>query len=127
MKTVLFLLSLTLGPLLSLGGLVHFRLGNLNEPFQQIVRLADAGRPFVFHLLNSHETTVVNRTQTAAVSGVRVQSKWNWRIVDLFKLPRAYMKVDEGAIGKVVRALKGKTDIPGVEVSEDKQIAASPP
>lgn len=61
----------------------------------------------------------------APVAGVRVQSKWSWRLVDADKLPRAYMKIDEGAIGKVVRAMKGKTNIPGVEAFEEKQVAAT--
>jgi hypothetical protein len=31
-------------------------------------------------------------------------------------LPREYLRPDEKAIGKVVKALKGSTRIPGVEV-----------
>ena len=61
----------------------------------------------------------------AAVSGVRVQTKWKWRFVDESKVPREYLQVDEVAIGKVVRAMKGNTSIPGIEAYEDKQIAAS--
>lgn len=41
---------------------------------------------------------------------------WKFEVVDVCALPGEYVLADEVAIGKVVRALKGKTKIPGVRV-----------
>ncbi len=54
------------------------------------------------------------------VAGVSFTKQWKFRIKNPALVPREYMTVDEVKIGKVVRALKDQTSIPGVEVySED--------
>jgi hypothetical protein len=45
---------------------------------------------------------------------------WKFRIVNQNIIPRQYLKVDEVAIGGVVRALKGQTNIPGIEPYEER-------
>ena len=58
------------------------------------------------------------------VDGISSRGGWKFRIVDEALIPREYLSVDEGKIGKVVRALEGRTNIPGVEVYEEKTIVA---
>ena len=41
---------------------------------------------------------------------------WKFEIVDQALIPREYLSVNESAIGKVVQALKGGANIPGVRV-----------
>lgn len=59
---------------------------------------------------------VVVQKTTPKVAGVSFSKQWKFRITDPNKIPRQYLKVDEVAIGGVVRSLKGATNIPGVEV-----------
>jgi transcriptional regulator of heat shock response len=45
---------------------------------------------------------------------------WKYRIKDVNKIPRDYMIPDEVKIGQLVRALKKQTNIPGIEVYEER-------
>ena len=58
---------------------------------------------------------VVPKT-TPKVAGVSFTKQWKFRITDPNKIPREYLTPDEVKIGGVVRALKDKANIPGVEV-----------
>ena len=44
---------------------------------------------------------------------------WKFRIVDEGQIPRQYMTPDMVKIGGVVRAMKGVTNIPGIQVYEE--------
>ena len=58
------------------------------------------------------------------VAGVTFREVWNFEIVDAQAIPRQYLSVNESAIGKVVKALKADTLIPGIRVFPTKEIAA---
>jgi hypothetical protein len=62
---------------------------------------------------------IVPRT-TPKVAGISYREVWKFRITDSSKLPRDYTRPDEIKIGGVVRAMKGVTNIPGVEVYCDR-------
>lgn len=51
--------------------------------------------------------------------GVSVATNWNFRITDEAVIPREYLMVDEKKIRQVVKALKNKCAIPGIEVYPD--------
>lgn len=59
---------------------------------------------------------VVVPKQTPKTAGVSTAQNWKFRITDVNLIPREYMQPNEVAIGQVVRALKNKTVIPGVEI-----------
>jgi len=44
---------------------------------------------------------------------------WKFRVIDIKKVPVQYLKVDEIKVGQVVRAMKGETNIPGIQVYEE--------
>lgn len=50
------------------------------------------------------------------LQGTSVRNRYDFDIVDVNLIPRQYLIVDTAAIGKVVRALKEKTNIPGIKV-----------
>ena len=50
------------------------------------------------------------------MQGTTIRSRYDFDIVDVNLIPREYLLVDTAAIGKVVRALKDKTNIPGIKV-----------
>ena len=50
------------------------------------------------------------------MQGTSVRNRYDFDIVDPNLIPREYLIVDTAAIGKVVRALKEKTNIPGIRV-----------
>ena len=67
---------------------------------------------------------VVLERSTPKVSGINYREVWRFRVVDPTKIPREYLAVDEQKIGGVVRAMKGATAIPGIEVYPDKVASA---
>lgn len=71
------------------------------------------------------ETVAVQAAPALKVSGISAPEIWKFRIVDANAIPREYLMVDEVAIGKVVRALKAKTRIAGVEVYPESSIRAA--
>lgn len=50
------------------------------------------------------------------MQGTSIRNRYDFDIVDVNLIPREYLIVDTAAIGKVVRALKDKTNIPGIKV-----------
>jgi len=58
------------------------------------------------------------------LEGVSVRQIWKFRIIDENAIPREYLKVDEASIGVVVRTLKDRARIPGVEVYSEDSLAA---
>lgn len=62
---------------------------------------------------------VVVRSSVPRVEGVSSAQVWKFRITDVNKIPREYMIPDEKVIGQIVRAMKSKTAIPGVEAYPD--------
>lgn len=59
------------------------------------------------------------------VSGVSTRTAWGYRIVNPALIPKEYMIPDTVMIGGVVRALKGQTSIPGIEVFEERIVVAA--
>lgn len=57
-------------------------------------------------------------------AGISSREVWKFAITDHASIPREYLIPDEKAIGGVVRALKGKTNIPGVRVFSEDTIAS---
>jgi hypothetical protein len=58
---------------------------------------------------------VVPETVSAKVEGQgSMVENWYFEIADANAVPREYLLINESAIGKVVKALKGATNIPGV-------------
>lgn len=61
---------------------------------------------------------VILPSAVAPVAGAVTRTTWKFRIVNAALIPREYLSVDEVKIGGVVRAMKGATNIRGVEVYE---------
>lgn len=66
----------------------------------------------------------VSQVAAPKVGGISIPKVWTFEITDASLIPREYLLVDETKIRKVVAALKGSTNIPGVRVTEVKRIAA---
>jgi hypothetical protein len=58
------------------------------------------------------------------IDNISIPKVWVYEIKDEDLIPREYLVVDEVRLRKVVMALKGQTNIPGVRVFEQKRIAA---
>lgn len=58
---------------------------------------------------------VILPTLVPKAAGVSSAKTWKFRITDVDKIPREYMVPNETMIGQMVRAMKEKTSIPGVE------------
>lgn len=68
---------------------------------------------------------VVLPKATPKVAGISYRDVPKFRIVNEALVPRQYLMVNETAIGAVVRGMKGKVTIPGVEVWIEKVASAS--
>jgi regulator of protease activity HflC (stomatin/prohibitin superfamily) len=55
--------------------------------------------------------------------GVSMRQTWKFRITDERLIPREYLMVNESAIGAVVRAQKGMTRIPGIQVYPESGVS----
>jgi hypothetical protein len=56
-------------------------------------------------------------------SGLAIQENWKFSIVDEALIPREWLVPDEKKIGRIVRACKEQTDIPGIRVYCEKGVA----
>ncbi len=63
-------------------------------------------------------------TEIPKMAGISFTEVWHFEIVDVKQIPRDYMIPDERKIQGVVKALKDKTNIPGVRVYSDQQVGA---
>lgn len=66
----------------------------------------------------------IAQQQAPKVAGVAIPMVWVHEIVDEKLIPREYLDVNETRIRKVVQAMQGNTNIPGVKVRQIKRIAA---
>jgi septal ring factor EnvC (AmiA/AmiB activator) len=53
------------------------------------------------------------------VKGQTMTTIWRWRVIDVNIVPREYMQVNEIAVNQIVKALKSKVNIPGIEVYQE--------
>jgi hypothetical protein len=60
---------------------------------------------------------------TPKVQDLWYREGWKFRVVNDAKIPREYLLRDDVKIGGVVRAMKGATNIPGIEVYVEKVVA----
>ncbi len=58
------------------------------------------------------------------VSGISKRRDWKFKILNSDDIPREYMIPDEKYIGQIVRASKGKKQIPGIEIYFEDTIAS---
>lgn len=56
-------------------------------------------------------------------SGLSIREDWKFSIVDASLIPREWLIPDEKKIGRIVRACKEQTDIPGIRVYCEKGVA----
>lgn len=56
------------------------------------------------------------------VSGTYYVESWKFKIIDENLIPREYLMIDESKIGKVVKAMKSLTNIPGIETYSENEM-----
>lgn len=94
---------------------------------RQAEKAAAAGKAEKADALEARAAQVVApiiQTETPKVAGVSTREVWKFEITDKAKLPTEYTLPDEPKIRRVVQALKGDTNIPGIRVYAEKQLAA---
>jgi len=64
-------------------------------------------------------------TLKVETKGIAMVTYWKFRIINASLIPRELMIPDEVAIGKIVSAMKGKTNIPGVEAYPETKSRAT--
>lgn len=66
----------------------------------------------------------VVESKVEEVSGISKRRDWKFRIINPSDVPREYLMLDEKYIGQIVRASKGKKQIPGIEIYFEDTIAS---
>lgn len=66
----------------------------------------------------------VNVAVERRASGISIPKIWKYRIVDPKLIPDEFWILDEAKIGKVVKAMKATTNIPGIEAFEEATVSA---
>lgn len=59
---------------------------------------------------------------TPKVSGLSMATTWKFKVINASLVPDEYKKIDEIKIGQVVRAMKSKTNINGIEAYPDTKM-----
>lgn len=93
----------------------------------QARKAAESGKAGKAEMLQERAANVVApviHREAPKVIGVSTREVWKFEITDPAALPREYTMPDDTKIRKVVGALKGETQIAGVRVWAEKQLAA---
>jgi len=94
----------------------------------QARKAAESGKVEKAAQLEQRASTVVApiiQREAPKVAGLQMRDAWKFVVEDPAKVPREYLVVDESKIRKVVQALKGDANIPGVRVYAEKVAASS--
>lgn len=98
---------------------------------QKLARQAEearlAGKTERAETLDLRQAAVVApivQREAPKVAGTALREVWKFDITNEMDIPRGFLIVDESKIRKVVQAMKGDTNIPGVRVYSEKQLAA---
>jgi len=90
--------------------------------------LIAAGRPEDALVLLEGNTEpmpiVLHETSAPRLKGIVTRTVWKFRVVDEAKIPCAYHTVDLQKIRRVVQSTEGKIEVPGIEIYQEKEIAA---
>lgn len=60
----------------------------------------------------------------AKLEGIQTRLIWKYELVDISKVPREYLMLNQIKVQGAITSMKGATNIPGVRVYEEKVIAA---
>lgn len=71
-----------------------------------------------------HVVTEVVHVERPRAAGLASVTRWTFEVIDEAAIPRAYLAVDEEKLRRVVEAMKGDTDIPGVRAIPIKTMTA---
>lgn len=63
--------------------------------------------------------TPIVRPDVPKVDNRKYATRWTWKVTDINKVPREYLMVDQIKMNGIVRAMKGNTRIPGIQVIEE--------
>lgn len=88
----------------------------------------DAGLKAAADLLLEQPAPVVVaplvEVETPKVAGISMRDNWKFRVVDEAAIPREYLMRDDTKIGRVVKAMKDGTNIPGIVAYNDPVVAS---
>jgi hypothetical protein len=67
----------------------------------------------------------LSRTRGSMGALASLRAKWEFRVTDITKVPAKYLMINESLVKAEVKALKDKTDIPGIEVFDASRVVSN--
>ena len=89
-----------------------------NERLQAAIEVEKEGQKEEAEAILSEKVFVpppIVKKTIPKINGLAQRTTWTWRVVDINKVPRQYLKINDIAVNQVVRALREKSNIPGIE------------
>ena len=96
-----------------------------DERLKQAEKLSVAGRPDLADKVMAEKIVVAAPEPPKVEIAGTVKENWKGKVVDEALIPREFMTPDLVKLGKVTKAMKGATRIPGWEVWDEGTIARS--
>lgn len=99
------------------------------DVLQEAIDLADEGKEeeadkIIESAITEQKEEPKHVPEKIETKGIGIVKRWKFKVVDAKKIPRKYLIINEALIGQVVRALKDKTDIAGIEVYSEDSVSA---
>lgn len=75
-----------------------------------------------YQLKLEEKNTIENPIEPLKVKGISSSDVYKWEVVDLTKIPRAYLKPNDTVINAMIKSTEGTLEIPGIKITKEKSI-----
>jgi len=94
------------------------------KKFEEARELEKEGKKEEAEQIREDETALApSLPEAVKAEGTHLRKHWTWEVSDIDKVPKEYFVIDALKINSIVRAMKGKTNIPGIKAFQESTIA----
>jgi len=94
------------------------------KKFEEARELEKEGKKEEAEQIREDETALAPALpEVVKTDGTHLRKHWTWQVTDIDKVPKEYFILDTLKINSIVRAMKGKTSIPGIRAFQESTIA----
>ncbi|MCK4497272.1 MAG: hypothetical protein KAU24_03695 [Candidatus Aenigmarchaeota archaeon] len=94
------------------------------KKFEEARELEKEGKKEKAEEIRKEETALATPLPPVVkANGTHLRTHWTWQVVDIDKVPKEYFVLDALKINSIVRAMKDKTNIPGIRAFQESTVA----